>query len=313
MHWPEHRPRHRRSRWCEGARHTGGIASLVPLHVVLVHWNQPDACAVTVGDFLAQEVRVALTVVDNCSREPERARLHALLDAVDDVTIVEVDSNLGFGGGANVGLRRWLDDPAGSEWALLAPHDAHPMDGCIRQLMSAVEAEPMAGLACADVGDGHIPVLDAYFGGITMEGSPSPGWQPADYPHGTLMALRRSCLSEIGLFDERFFAYCEEAELALRATAAGWSCGLVRGARVRNTTVGSSVAVVDYLQQRNTLYLVRLMSGRYHVFVRLVISLFQILSGVIRPQSAPLVFHPRARLRGIADFLRGRTGPPPQF
>lgn len=265
----------------------------------------------TVADFLAQGVAVAITVVENCSREADRRRLHELLDDVDAVTIIETGANLGFGGGANVGLAAWLSDPNGSEWALLAPHDAHPMDGCVRDLLSAAESEPMAGLACADVGDGHIPVLDPYFGGITMEGSPTPGWQPADYPHGTLMALRRACLREIGLFDERFFAYCEEAELALRASAAGWSCGLVRGARVRNTTVGSSVAVVDYLQQRNTLYLVRMMSGRYHVFIRLLISLVQIASGVLRPRTAPLVFDPRARLRGIADFLRGRTGPPP--
>jgi hypothetical protein len=82
---------------------------------------------------------------------------------------------------------------------------------------------------------------------------------------------------------------------------------------VQNVHLGSSVAVVDYLQQRNTLRLVRSMSGRYHAGIRLLISLGQVASGVVRPSSAPLVFHPRARLLGMRDFLLGRSGPPPPF
>jgi GT2 family glycosyltransferase len=285
-----------------------------PVTVVIVHWNQPDAAAETVAAFAAQQgVTTRCLLVDNDSRPDARKRLHELLDGVASVDIIDYDRNGGFSGGANVGLRRWLADPEGSEWALLCPHDVSMHDDCLRLLLDACAAEPMAGLACADVGDGHIPYIDPYFGGITMPGSPEPGWQPADYPHGTLMALRRACLDEVGVFDETYFAYCEEAELALRARAAGWTCGLVRGARVQNVHLGSSVAVVDYLQQRNTLRLVRSMSGRYHAGIRLLISLGQVLSGVLRPASAPLVFHPTARLLGMRDFLLGRSGPPPRF
>ena len=52
------------------------------------------------------------------------------------------------------------------------------------------------------------------------------------------MMLRRDCLDEVGLFDERYFSYCEEADLALRARRAGWKVGLVRGARVQNIHLG---------------------------------------------------------------------------
>lgn len=296
--------------------------TVAPITVVVVHWNQPDAAAATVEEFRAQTAVAAsglrCIVVDNDSRPEDRARLHELLDDAPDVEIIDRSDNGGFGGGANAGLQRWLDDPdpapgsnATAEWALLCPHDVSMAPDCIELLLAAAAAEPMAGLACADVGDGHIPYIDPYFGGITMPGSPEPGWQPADYPHGTLMALRRECVAEVGLFDEAFFAYCEEADLALRAKRAGWTCGLVRGARVQNVHLGSSVALVDYLQQRNTLRLVRTMSGRYHVFIRLLISLGQVASGVLRPATAPLVFHPRARLLGMRDFLLGRSGPPP--
>ena len=291
-----------------------------PLAVVLVHWNQAEACHRTADRFRSHGRPLRLIVVDNGSRPEQLDVLRAWIAEADDVELIEVGSNSGFGPAANVGLRRWLDDPHGGDWALLAPHDADPLDGCLAALMTAIAAEPLAGLACADVGDGQTPYLDPYFGGITLPGTDLdiPGWVAADYPHGTLMALRRRCLEEIGLFEESFFAYCEEADLGLRARRHGWSVGLVRGARVQNTHLGSSVAAVDYLQQRNTLRLVRDMPrsnmlGRYRVFIRICLSLWQIARGVLQPSSAPLVFHPRARLLGMRDFLLGRMGPPPMF
>jgi GT2 family glycosyltransferase len=226
------------------------------------------------------------------------------------VTLLEAGANLGFGPGANVGLRRWLDRGR-TEWVLVAPHDVDPAPHCLERLAAAIASRPVAGLACADVGDGQVPLIDPYFGGITRPAGVADGWEDADYPHGTLMAASRRCLSEIGLFDERYFAYCEEADLGLRARAAGWEVGLVHGARVTNTHLSSSVAVVDYLQQRNTLLLVREMSGRYHAFIRCCITLWHVLDGTLRPARRPPVFDPWARLVGMGDFLRGRFGPPP--
>lgn len=280
--------------------------------LVLVHWNQAEACVRTVGQFQDQAMPVEVIVVDNGSRPEALETLHRGLGGRSRVEIIECGANLGFGPGANVGLARWLADRS-TEWCLLAPHDAEPAPGCLAALAEALSGEPLAGLACADVGDGLTPMVDPYFGGVTRAASRTDaGWEPADYPHGTLMALRRRCLEEIGLFDERFFSYCEEADLGVRARRAGWAVGLVRGARVRNTHIGSSVAAVDYLQERNTLRLVRSTSGRYHTFIRLCISVWQLAGGVLRPSRRPLIFDARARLLGIRDFLRGVSGPPPQ-
>ena len=125
------------------------------------------------------------------------------------------------------------------------------------------------------------------------------------------MMLRRDCLAEIGLFDERFFSYCEEADLALRARAAGWSIGLIRGARVQNIHIGSGLAVVDYLQTRNTLLLVQEMSGNYHAFIRAWFTIVQTLRGIQKPSTRPIIFDARARVMGLRDFVLRRFGPPP--
>ncbi len=282
-----------------------------PTTVVLVHWNQAAACLETIERFRSQDVPVTFVVVDNGSRPDELDVLRAGVAPAADVDLVEVGSNSGFGPGANVGLRRWLADPDGSDWAILAPHDVDPAPGCLAALLDACAGEPMAGLACADVGDGQVPMIDPYFGGLTRAARQTTGWEPADYPHGTLMALGRACIEEIGLFDERYFAYNEEADLGRRAREAGWKVGLVHDAEVRNRHLGTSVSTVDYLQHRNTLLMVREMSGRYHAFIRFLIGVGHLVSGLVRPERRPLVFDARARALGMLDFLRGRTGPPP--
>ena len=281
-----------------------------PLRVVVVHWNSPDDCRETVDQLLASTVPVRITVVDNASTAANRRALEGLPEAVE---VVDCRKNLGFGPGANVGLRRFLDDRSDGEWVALVPHDVRIEPETLGRMLLAAGDVANAGLCCADVGDGMAPVIDPYFGGMVVPGGSVPGWEEVDYPHGTLMLLRRACLQEVGLFDERYFSYCEEADLALRARRQGWRVGLVRGAMVHNVTLGSSVWLVDYLQTRNTLLLVREMSGRYHAFIRICFTAVQVVRGVRDPATRPPVFDASARAAGVRDFLLGRFGVPPQL
>jgi GT2 family glycosyltransferase len=275
------------------------------LPVVIVHRNQPQRLLDTIAAFRAQDVDLTIAVVDNGSTELPR------VDAAD-VVVLDAGGNLGFGPGANVGFRHFLSTDERWDWIALAPHDALPQPDCLRRLLDALDERPRAGLACADVGDNATPIVDPYFGGILAPAATDEGWETAGHPHGTLMLARRRCLEDVGLFDERYFAYCEEADLALRAAAAGWECGLVRGAMVRNPYVGSASAAIDYLQLRNTLLLVREHSGRYHAFIRYVIALWHLLSGAVRPSRRGPYWNARGRVAALADYSRGRFGPPPR-
>lgn len=283
-----------------------------PLSVVIVHWNQPARLATTVSAFRAQSVPVHLVVVDNGSAPAARTALRAMAAAPGGIdTLVEAGSNLGFGPAANLGLRAFLADPAAGEWCAVAPHDALPQPGCLAALVGVSSRRHRGGLACADYGDGLTPRVDPYFGGIPGPATVTEGWEPADHPHGTLLLARRACLDEIGLFDERYFAYGEEADLGLRATAAGWEVGLVRGALVRNPELHGAAAAVSYLQLRNTLLLVREHSGCYHAAVRAQLAVLQLGAGLLVRARRDPYWHLEGRLRAIADFARGRFGPPP--
>jgi GT2 family glycosyltransferase len=272
--------------------------------VVIVHRDQPERLVDTIDAFRAQDVPVTIAVVDNGSRSVPDVE-------ADDVVVLAMGANLGFGPGANVGYRHFLARDDVDEWIALAPHDALPEPTCLSHMLDVLATRPRAGLACADVGDGATPVIDPYFGGILAPATVTEGWEPAGHPHGTLMLARRACLDAVGIFDERYFAYCEEADLALRAKAQGWESGLIRGAMVKNPYVGSASAAIDYLQLRNTLLLVREHSGRYHAFIRFMIALWHLASGAVVPARRGPYWNVEGRVRGLGDYLRGRFGPPP--
>jgi GT2 family glycosyltransferase len=283
------------------------------LPVVILHWNRPERCLATVGRFLRQDVvdGVRVVVVDNGSR-PEAVEV--LREGLPpEAELIALAENRGFGPGANVGYRHVLANPEPGDvgWIGLAPHDAEPAPDCLARLLVVVGERPRAGLASADFGDGVTPVVDPYFGGILAPATVEEGWEPAGHPHGTLMLARAAMLEDVGLFDERYFAYCEEADLALRAKDAGWETGLVRGALVVNPDLGTRIATIDYLQLRNTLLLVREHSGRYHATIRWLLAIGQLAAGLVAPSRRGPYWDPAARMQALVDHLRGRYGPPP--
>ncbi len=281
--------------------------STMPVTVVVIHRNRPDAVGRTVDSFRHQSVATRILVVDNGSELDTQERLPEL---VGDAEVILTGENLGFGPGGNVGLRRFLADGVG-EWVAIAPHDALPDPDTLEKMLTEVATRPEVGLMSADVGDGMRPIIQPYLGTIDAAPTVESGFDAADYPHGTLMMCRRACLEEVGLFDERYFAYCEESELAIRAARAGWTCGVIRGAMVRNPGMSASIERVAYLQLRNTLLMLKEHYGRRNEWFRILVALVQIPVGMVHVPSRGLHWSPAGRLKAIRDHLRGRYGPPP--
>lgn len=274
--------------------------------VVLIHRDRTDVIDTTIDRFLQQTVPTEVIVVDNGS-DPAVAAV--LEDKTSNAHLIRTGANLGFGPGGNVGLRRWLRHHD-TDWVAVAPHDAVPQPDTLERMLEALADRPKVGLASADVGDNKVPIIHPYLGTIEAEPTVEDGFEPSGYPHGTLMLARRACLRDVGLFDERYFAYCEEAELALRAKAQGWDCGLVRGAVVANPGMSASIERVAYLQLRNTLLMIREHFGRRQAMFRIAVALVQTPLGLLKPSVRGLHWSPRGRLLGVRDYLRGRFGPP---
>src|SRR5579883_1293234 len=168
--------------------------------VVIVHHNRPAAALATAAAYAAQDVRCRVVIVDSGSTPEALTEVRA-----GGFEVLAIGENVGFGPGANAGLRAWLADPVGEAFAIVGPHDGRPLAGCVRRVLTSLAERPRAAMASAEYGPGEDlkPVVDKFFGGSFVPAERGEGWEAVDYPHGTLLALRREAVEEIGLFDER--------------------------------------------------------------------------------------------------------------
>lgn len=215
--------------------------------VVIPNWNGLKWLAPCLQSLRQQSYRDFKTiVVDNGSTDGSVAFLR---DQFPDVILCPLPQNLGFAAGMNVGLRMSLDTDyvaalnndtvADPDWlaALIAVLEAHPKAGAAASLMLSMDDPQIVDTA----GDGY-----GWTGLAFKLGSGQPCSDVPNAPYAVFGASAGACLyrtemlQEIGLFDESYFAYMEDVDLAMRAQLAGWACMAVPGSTVRHAGAASS-------------------------------------------------------------------------
>lgn len=256
-----------------------------------------------------QAVPLRITVIDNKSDAQNLKMLVEDLPA--DTDVLRLDANLGWGKALNATLRPWV--AAGPEdFCVICAHDTLLAPRCLELIREAMLADPKLGLACPDHGKGEVVQLSAFKGVHIghVETGPDGSVLTMPAPHGTLSMLRRQCLQDIGVFDERYFAYGDETEIGFRAAGKGWRSGMVLGARVSNPGTSTPHRLRAYLFARNNILTVYLYFGLFAALVRAAVT----LGSCVRPywwaheKGFDLV---AARTRGIFDFFVRHYGPPP--
>ena len=272
--------------------------------LLVVHWNQPAACAATVEGLLQQGVPLDVSVIDNNSKPVAFDELRTRLP--QEVVLVRFTENKGWGPALNVLLRKWLETEQTS-FCLISAHDAVLEPGCLQLLLDAMKSDRRIGIACPQYLDATIVQLSVLHGVRPHIGTPlSRGTvQSVDVPHGTVFLIRRECLDQIGLFDERYFAYGDEHELGARAVRHGWKTALVWGASVTNPETSTPSAWRNYLFARNSLLLVRTCYGRLAALLRAAVILATAARSFFSSDGSA-----GARLRGVRDYFAGRYGRP---
>jgi N-acetylglucosaminyl-diphospho-decaprenol L-rhamnosyltransferase len=221
-----------------------------------------------------EDLDAGVIVVDNDSGDDSLAAIRVGIDGLGCSNRVEVVSsghNGGFGAGNNFGIRFAARRGLRPEYVLLLNPDAYPEPGCIRTLLDFMDQRPSAAVAGATlrgVGGEQGPSAfrfpsplgelesTARTGPVThvlrrwIIAQPMPAeTRECDWVSGACLLLRSSALAEIGLFDERFFLYFEEADLCRRAQALGWSVYWVKDAFVVHAG-GVATGIYDCTRRR---------------------------------------------------------------
>lgn len=145
--------------------------------------------------------------------------------------IVESDTNLGFGGGCNLGAMH-----ARAPYLVFLNDDVTVRMGWLEALVHTADARPDAGAIGSRILNADGTVQEAgciiFADGATMPvGRGLPATSPryravrnVDYASACSLLVRREVFDAVGGFELRYFpAYYEDVDLALKLREAGWS------------------------------------------------------------------------------------------
>jgi GT2 family glycosyltransferase len=208
--------------------------------VLIVTWNSAqwlDECfaALEQQDYRDLEV----VVVDNGSEDTTRDRLQHI---EPKWRVIYNDRNVGFAAGQNQAIRA-----SRGEWVLCLNPDVVLSSDCVTELVTMGEAHPEAGTVCGkllrwDEGskEHRTRVLDStgiYFtrnmrqldrGAEELDRGQYDRVQYVVGATGAAAMFRRSFIEDVSVegqfFDEEFFSFREDADLAWRAQVMGWKC-----------------------------------------------------------------------------------------
>lgn len=245
--------------------------------------------------------------------------------------VIQAERNLGYAGGMNLGISRLRR--RGADPILLLTHDARLRPGSLEALLQAARRQPELGIL------GPVLVLSGTevpfsYGGMTgvvganvhLKSRPAltaDGVIACDWVDGGTILIRAAVLEAVGGFDERFWGYCEEADLCLRARRAGYAVGVVLAAKADQAPGGTKrLGAWAYLTTRNGIEYARRAVGLIGLFSILARSVYLIALNLLRTAIRAVGLRSGGPAepwtlavgisRGTLDFCRGRWGPPPQ-
>ncbi len=278
--------------------------------MVVPNWNGERFLSTCLGSLREQLFKDFETVlVDDCSTDSSLAFVDR---EFPEVRVVALGENSGFSAAVNAGIRA-----SGAEYVALLNNDTETDPRWLEALVRAAEAYPEAGFFASKLVDfDDRRVLDGAGDVLRRSGLPLRlGHGELDrgqYDEETFVfgacagaaMYRRSMLDDVGLFDEDFFANCEDGDLSFRAQLAGYRCLYAPGSVVYHmgsATFGKRSPTSTRLGTRNSLCMLvkNLPTPLVPGFLPFVLA-GQLSRLVVTASTSTL----RAHLEGLAGALR---------
>jgi len=250
--------------------------------VIIVNWNRKDdtvACLKSLSRVSTFGFELATYVVDNGSTDGS-------LEAYSKITnftfrVIALPENTGFVGGNNTGIKAALEE--GADWVFLLNNDTLVDRGLIKELVKAVQRNKDGGVFVPKIyfapgfefhkdrypksiqgrviwsAGGVIDWANVYasnFGVDDVDRGQFDEEKETDFATGCALFTGRKVLEKVGLLDEKYFAYLEDAEFCLKVKKAGFRIiyvptGYLWHKVAQSSAIGSGLN--DYFLTRNRL------------------------------------------------------------
>lgn len=257
--------------------YTGRMSETAAARVsaVIVHYKTPDETVEAARAVAGTAPETELVVVDNASGDPVAERLSV---EAPSVRMIEEPTNRGYGAACNRGARE-----TGREFLLVLNSDAVVQSGAIEGLVAALDSDPRAAVAgprlenpdgtlqpsilrlptawrifCESSGLAFLARGRGALRGHSATREDHSRAQSVECVKGAALLVRRSAFEQVGGFDEDFFLYAEESDLAARLRRRGWRILFEPAARVVHRGGGSGGdAVFGQVNASLALYVTR--------------------------------------------------------
>lgn len=293
-----------------------------PVTAVVLNWHgRPDTLRCVHALAALSYPQLSLVLIDNGCAEFSAAELTAIFPRTQ---YLRTPVNLGFAGGADLGMRQAL--AAGAHYVWFLNSDAAPEPEALHELVAVAAGDPRNAIVSpkillpapqrldsialrVDLRSGRLYLI----GHDEIDQGQYDSLGAVDAVSGCAMLVSRAACEQFGGFDESFFAYVEDVDLCLRARAAGWRVCVAPRARVVHhrapaTTAARQSVSSLYYATRNHLTLIRRHAPPPRL-PRLVTVLTLNLAYALRTGGRRPWPRLRAVVRGWLDYARGISGP----
>jgi len=213
--------------------------SLQPkIFIIILNFNGQDVLAqclssVYQSDYLNFEV----VVVDNNSSD---GSLEQAMKSFSRVHFIKNSENFGFSKGNNVGIRWALEKFA--DYVLVLNNDAVIDKAALSELVRAMQKNESAGIASPVIFSANNSSV--WFAGGNVDWHKMRAYHvykiksdapySSEYISGCAMFIKKDVFKKIGIFDERFFLYYEDADFSMRTKKADFDLIIVPSAHIKH-------------------------------------------------------------------------------
>jgi GT2 family glycosyltransferase len=208
--------------------------------ILIVVWNGVKdtlECLESLQDDLYENKEII--IVDNGSTDDS---CEIIKSSGFNVKIIRSESNLGFTGGNNLGLKE--AKRCGAQYVFLLNNDTTVEPEALSALVEAAQLQPRAGILSPVIHYYDSPA-EIWFAGATLrfyvgealhDLSLQPGRLSKPYfspwVSGCAMLVSMVAVDRVGSFDDRFYLNWEDVDWCVRMRSEGWDVGVVPSARI---------------------------------------------------------------------------------
>ncbi len=246
------------------------------VYVLLLNWNNwrdTNECLSSLTQLNYDDWKVI--VIDNGSTDNSVSRIRNRFPEVD---IMELGENLGYAKGNNAGIRVALE--RGADYVWLLNNDTTVEAHALRALVERAESDPKIGAVGSAIYSASEPSRLQTWGGGRVNFWLGRAVKFADrvaeerlqYLTGASLFLRRQVVESLGLLDEEFFMYWEDADYCFRMRRSGWHLAVAEGSRVwhkEQGTIGRKSVSIDIYFNQSAVYFFK----RYAFFPLVPVSI----------------------------------------